>query len=115
MKNEYMAGKCYIAGKIYGDKNYRKKFKAAERAMQDEGYIVLNPAELPEGMLPGDYMRICLAMLDSADIVALLPDWEHSKGANVEKAYAEYIGHPILFLECMDSYKAHVKASTHLL
>lgn len=98
--------KCYIAGKITGDGNYREKFKTAERALQGEGYIVLNPAELPEGMLPGDYMRICLAMLETSDVVAMLPDWKNSRGANVEFMYAQYTAHPVLFLEHLDFYKA---------
>lgn len=46
---------------------------------KNEGHIVLNPAHLPEGMKSADYMRICLAMIDSADLVAFLPGWESSR------------------------------------
>jgi len=37
-------------------------------------------------------MRICLSMIDSADGIYLLPGWEDSPGAQIEKAYAEYTG-----------------------
>lgn len=47
--------KVYIAGKISGDSTYREKFQRAQKALEGEGFIVLNPAELPEGMLASDY------------------------------------------------------------
>ena len=50
--------KVYIAGKINGDPGYRDKFAAAEIQLGGQGHTVLNPAELPEGMAPADYMRI---------------------------------------------------------
>lgn len=59
--------KIYIAGRITGNPNYKAQFKATAAMLQEEGHTVLNPAELPEGMKPADYMRICFAMLDSAD------------------------------------------------
>lgn len=83
--------KIYIAGKITGDKNYKKKFKQAAEYWKKAGYIVLNPAELPERMQPGDYMRICFAMIDAADCVIFLKDYIDSKGARLEYCYCEYI------------------------
>ena len=84
--------KVYIAGKITGDPKYRKKFLMAEMQLVDRGDIALNPAELPEGMSPADYMRICFAMIDVADAVVFLPDAAESAGARLEMAYCEYIG-----------------------
>lgn len=68
--------KAYISGKITGDSDHKKKFAHAKVCLETEGFVVLNPAELPEGMRPADYMRICMAMMDSADVVAFLPDYE---------------------------------------
>ena len=82
--------KIYIAGKITGDPEYRRKFACAARQVEEFGHIALNPAELPEGMEPGDYMRICFAMIDVADVVAFLPGWQESSGANVEWSHACY-------------------------
>lgn len=84
--------KVYIAGKIAGDSEYRDKFRAAAAALEEDGNVVLNPAELPEGMSPADYMRICFAMIDSADKVVFFPDTVHSNGAILEHQYCLYIG-----------------------
>ena len=83
--------KIYIAGKITGDPNYKAKFEAKAREFEELGNIVLNPAILPAGMEQEDYMRICFAMIDSADIVSFLPDAEESEGARLEKEYCKYI------------------------
>ena len=88
--------KAYISGKITGDPNYREKFQAMKESMEREGHIVLNPAQLPEGMTAADYMRVNFAMIDVADVVLLLPDWSNSKGAQLEKAYCEYIGKKVV-------------------
>lgn len=87
--------KIYIAGKITGDPNYKEKFDIAATSLELQGHIVLNPAELPEGMLPADYMRICYAMLDTADAIYLLKDWHSSSGASIERNYAMYTGKSI--------------------
>ena len=84
--------KVYIAGKITGDCDYRKKFERVAEVLRRDGHVVLNPATLPEGMSAADYMRICFAMIDVADRVVLLPDWSESQGARLEKEYCRYIG-----------------------
>ena len=84
--------KVYIAGKITGDPRYRERFAEAEAALREVGHIPLNPAVLPEGMEAEDYMRICTAMLDSADAIGLLGDWTDSPGAQLELHYADYVG-----------------------
>lgn len=90
--------KIYIAGKITGDKGYREKFAVVEAALWAQGFTVINPEVLPEGMRPADYMRICFAMVDIADEVVFLPDWQESQGANLEMALCQYIKKPIAFL-----------------
>ena len=88
--------KIYIAGKITGEPNYKEKFDIAATSLEAQGHIVLNPAELPEGMLPADYMRICFAMIDTADAIYLLKGWHSSSGASIERNYAMYTGKSIL-------------------
>lgn len=46
-------------------------------------------------------MRICTAMLDSCDAIALLRDWAHSKGACIEMTYAQYVGKKLMRLRDM--------------
>lgn len=97
--------KVYIAGKITGDSTYREKFQRAQKALEGEGFIVLNPAELPEGMLASDYMRICIAMMECADVVAFLPDYDQSRGALLENDWCQYTGKQTMFLESMSFYR----------
>lgn len=91
--------KVYIAGKITGNPSYKDEFRAARDALEQQGHIVLNPAVLPEGMSPADYMRICLAMIDCADEVCFLPSWERSSGAELERCYCRYVGKPMRYME----------------
>lgn len=86
----------YLAGKIDGDPNYKEKFRKAAEQLESRGYIVLNPATLPEGMSKEKYMPICLAMLNQADIILLLSDYEESPGARIELNYANYQNKEIL-------------------
>lgn len=102
--------KVYIAGKISGDHAYREKFRRAERALAEQGDIVLNPATLPEGMRPADYMRICMAMMESADVVAFLPDWYVSRGASLEHAWCQYTSKQTMYLDSMSFYREALEA-----
>lgn len=97
--------KAYIAGKITGDTEYQEKFGRAQRLLEEEGFVVLNPAVMAEGMRPADYMRICFAMMDSADIVAFLPDWIKSRGAGLEHEWCQYVGKQTMYLDQMSFYK----------
>ena len=87
----------YIAGPITGVPNYREAFEQAENDLPAVGYIPLSPAKLPRGLTNDQYMRITLAMLDSADAVLFLVGWENSNGAKVEHECAKYIKKPIVY------------------
>ncbi len=84
--------KVYIAGKITGDSNYREKFDQAAGFLEQQAFVVFNPANNPPGLTNADYMRIDMAMIDSADVVYFLRDWRESAGAQLEHAYCQYIG-----------------------
>lgn len=51
-------------------------------------------------MQPADYMRICFAMIDTADVVAFLPGYETSTGAQLELQYCFYIDKDVKLPEC---------------
>lgn len=97
--------KAYIAGKITGDSDYKAKFDHAQRALEGEWFTVISPAVLPEGMTANDYMRICMAMIEVSDVVAFLPEYTESRGAQLELAWCQYVGKQTMYLEQMSFFK----------
>jgi hypothetical protein len=89
--------KVYIAGKINGLENYKEVFKKAEEALIITGHICMNPAILPEGFPYESYMPVCCAMIDQCDAVYMIKNWKDSRGAKVERAYAEAINKQIFY------------------
>lgn len=81
----------YLAGRITGDPYYRSKFYAAQSALEEAGFAVVNPATLPEGFSWEVYMRMTGAMLKECSAVCFLPDWTESRGAKYE--YGEAVAH----------------------
>ena len=92
-----MIKKIYISGKITGDPNYREKFAKAEEEVKAKGYMVMNPAILPEGFSWVDYMEISFAMMKACDAIYLLEDWEDSAGACLERQKARDDGLTIFY------------------
>lgn len=87
----------YVAGPITGVDDYQRNFNQAENDLLVRGHTVLKPSVLPKGLTNEQYTRIDFAMVDSADAVLFLPDWEYSAGANLEHAYCKYVGKPTYF------------------
>lgn len=92
--------KVFLSGPISSRmETYKAEFADAARIVSEAGHLPLNPATLPIGMEQRDYMRICLAMLDSADLLLHLPGWGESAGAIAEHTVATKTGVESLSLD----------------
>ena len=94
--------RVYLSGPITGVRDYRRRFAEAEARLQKAGYRVINPAELSQGMPEGttweEYMLVSMAALSTADIICMLPGWERSRGAVIEKESSEKALRPVVYL-----------------
>ena len=101
-----MKNVIYIAGPMRGLPDLgRAAFFAAEVKLRERGWKVINPARLPEDLPSEAYMPICLAMLDQADTIALLPGYKNSAGAQIEIAYGAQTGKAVLYMNDMPAPK----------
>lgn len=88
----------YIAGKISGDANYKEKFNTAQKNLEKQGFVVMNPTRLPSEEFSHDaYMSIGKAMLKECDMFCLLPDWEESTRACDELILAASLKKKIVY------------------
>lgn len=94
---------CYISGPMTGmpDLNF-PAFHRAAASLRASGYTVVNPAELDEQdtveLTWEQYMRRDIKALTDCTHIALLPGWENSKGAKVERFIADALGLRTIFL-----------------
>src|SRR5579884_3312460 len=88
--------RVYIAGPMTGLPDYNfPAFHAAAKVLRDEGYDVVNPAEIAmEGDCATwyDCMRRDIPELLKCDGVFVLPGWAESKGARLEVLIAVKLG-----------------------
>lgn len=101
--------KIYIAGPMRGYENCNfDAFDSARDAITEAGDIAISPADMdrlyegwgkyaPEGLEftledCKRFMRRDLAVIEECDAIYMLIGWEQSKGATLEKAYADYLG-----------------------
>jgi len=90
----------YLAGRISGDPQYRKKFFRAACELTAAGFDVVNPATLPpRGFQYAAYIRMSTAMLDECSSVCFLSDWRDSPGAVHEFNRAKLCGKEFFFFE----------------
>ena len=88
---------AYLSGPMTGlpGLNYAAFEVSAER-LRSQGVQVISPHEItPPGASPWSWeahMRVDLAALLTADVIVMLPGWETSRGARLEKAVAEALG-----------------------
>ena len=92
-----MRRSIYIAGPMKGIPDYKINFDAAEAYLTKKGWIVLNPAWIPQGLKMDSYMPICLTMLNAADAICVLAGSQHSHGARIEDDFAGYQGKTIYY------------------
>lgn len=93
----------YLSGPMTGLPEYNyPAFRAAAETLRSYGQIVFDPSEAfgDKTDLPKEvYMRKDLEELLKADVVALLPGWQSSSGAQLEVEVAKQCGIPIRLLE----------------
>jgi hypothetical protein len=92
----------YVAGPMTGLPEFNfPAFKAAAEELRAEGLEVRSPTEISDDAAPDSYtsakpyayyLRLSLRMLLECDAVVLLPGWDGSRGACLEKAIAEHLG-----------------------
>ena len=96
--------RVYLSGPMTGiaDFNY-PAFNAEEKRIRALGYIVENPAVnmIYRGSPWEAFMRDGIKRLMDCDILALLPGWERSRGANIERNLAITLGMHVVDAEAL--------------
>jgi hypothetical protein len=91
--------RIYIAGPMSGIEDFNfPAFNAEAARLRDLGHNAINPVEInpDQAMSWHDCMRRDIAALVTCDAISMLPGWQNSKGATLERHIAERLGMVIL-------------------
>lgn len=96
--------RIYIAGPMTGlpELNF-PAFHAAAAQYRSQGFEVINPAEINADPSAGwvACMRADIAQLVTCDEILLLPGWEDSRGATLERHIAQKLEMRVRYAEAM--------------
>ena len=97
MKKAYISGQ--ISGLPYDD--VEAKFAAAEAKLQAQGFETVSPLNngIPINAPWEIHVAMDVVLLMGCDTIYLLPDWQQSKGATLEKNFAELTGKIVIYEE----------------
>ena len=87
--------KIYICGKVTGNVDYFLDFSYVEDRLRFYGYEPVNPVTLIDIVDDEPWesaMKIAITAMLGCDGVALLSNWQDSKGAKIEASLAAQIG-----------------------
>ncbi len=98
--------KIYLSGGITNVQDYEKIFLEAQDYYRSEGFEVINPIVIgsfikysKKNPTWNDYMKLDISYLMTCDAIAMLPNWEESKGAKLEKYIANELNMKIYYYE----------------
>lgn len=101
LKSQTMQKKIYIAGKITGEPIHEvtMRFGAKEKELREQGHQVINPLALSIGrqIRWEEIMKECITAMFECDEVHLLPCWQGSKGAMLERHIAESLNIKVVY------------------
>lgn len=90
--------KIYISGPMEGVENYEKNFRRAENYLENQGYEVVNPANIDvTGMSREEILKKDIRLLWECDGIYMLKGWQQSCGANREYGFALAKGMGVMF------------------
>lgn len=92
--------KIYISGQISGLPldEAKAKFQTVETKLKAQGYEAVNPLKngIPDTEAWEVHMAADIVLLLDCEAIYMLPGWEASKGATLEKNIAERTGKKII-------------------
>lgn len=95
-----MSKTIYLAGKVSGlhEESVKEKFRRANEELAEQGYIIVNPVSVYK---KGDNwhasMRANIRMLLECEELHMLPCWQESKGAQLERDIAMRLGMQVVY------------------
>lgn len=89
--------KVYLIGRISGEPDDYDHFQRAALKVRMMGHTVLSPMILPDGLEPEDYTHLFYSLLDVAEGIYLLDNWQDSGIAQDAYTYATHTRKAILY------------------
>lgn len=102
--------RVYLSGPMTGIADFNfPAFRAWAAKLREQGFAVVNPAEIQEADSWEMCLRLDLRELCTCDAIALMPGWETSKGANLELHVAHRLGLEVMHLPLQFDLVAHLR------
>ncbi len=96
----------FLAGKFTGVD--QDDFAKAQKVLEQEGYLVCNPALLPmDGFSQEQQLRVSKAMIKECETVCLLPNFWRDEGAGQIYERAHSTGKEIIVYEVWEYERSH--------